>query len=315
MRGLPLILRRRDRGVVELGLAIDLQQVLAPGGRTHAGERQRHGHGEGGQASFHRSGFRLRAMAALVRSCRVAVLDLPRLVGLHRRIDVERPRVHAAAQVVHIAESGSGEERRRVLAPAAVMADQHERASRGSSATRRAISPSGIDTEPSMRHSSSSHGSRTSTTSGAARAASARQRASSAADELRDQNSKCAGAAALIRAAGSRSRTGRSRRSAPGAVQRTSRARHRRRFADDANTRPPGLSCSQERFGQHRRRAGEHDRVVGLAAPSARAVADAQLDVAEAGRAELRRALARERRDRSRRSSRRAPRLASSAVK
>ena len=91
-----------------------------------------------------------------------------------------------------------------------------------------------------MRQRSSSHGSRTSTTSGAARARSARQRSELGGDELRDQNSNRAGAAALTSGATTVSNRSVVTR-APGAVQRDEPRRHRRRFADDREHAAAGL--------------------------------------------------------------------------
>ena len=142
---------------------------------------------------------------------------------------------------------GSGEQHRRMLAPRRRDGRPARAGDRAAARRmRRAISPSGIDSEPSIRHSSNSHGSRTSTTSGASRDASARQRASSTAEQLRNQNSKCAGDCGVRQRREHGLEQGALVDSAPGATQRTSRAAITGASPTTANTRPPGFSCSHE---------------------------------------------------------------------
>ena len=113
--------------------------------------------------------------------------------------------------------------------------------------------------------------------------------------QLRNQNSKCAGTAALIRAAMTVSNKVRSA-SAPGATQRTSRACIAGASPTTANTRPPGLSCRANVSRQHRRRAGQHDRIVGARCPIRARRRRLQLDAAEPGALELDAGLGGERR-------------------
>ena len=189
-------------------------------------------------------------------------------ISLHGRIDVDRPRFHAAREVVHLREAGAFEQHRRMLAAPSVMADQHERALArqlvaGAARSRRA------ESTPSRRCGTT----RTPTARGRRRRAepprdaSARQRASSTAEScgIKTRNAPRPRRSSAARA---RSRTafGRSARRAPPS------ARAARVIAGasptTAKTRPPGFNCSHEPVGQHRRGAGQHDRVVGARCPN-----------------------------------------------
>ena len=100
--------------------------------------------------------------------------------------------------------------------------------------------------------------------------------------ELRDQNSKRAGVAAFFSGSSTVSNMDRVV-TAPGATQRTSCAVITGALADDGEHASSRIQLPDEVIGQHRRRAGEHDRVVGRRPPAARSVADGELDRSDAG--------------------------------
>ena len=134
----------------------------------------------------------------------------------------------------------------RMLAPAAVMADEH--AAGGPAAARpmrRAISPSGIDIEPSMRQSSTLPG-----LARRRRRAERRARRRRASERVRRRTScgiktrNAPGTAALIRG-GSRSRTGVRSVERPGSHPAHEPRLHRRRFADHGEHAAAGVQLSR----------------------------------------------------------------------
>ena len=74
LRRIVLGLRRGDRRIVLLRLAVDLHQVLAGRGSREGGQTERKGHGEGKQASFHRRhSILVRGVRAFIASGRFAL--------------------------------------------------------------------------------------------------------------------------------------------------------------------------------------------------------------------------------------------------
>ena len=171
-----------------------------------------------------------------------------RSIALHAGIDLERPCLDATAKVVHALEAALREQHRRVLAAAAVMADEHQVAVRrqfGNAARElaernrhRLLDPAAGEL-PGFAHVDQD-GCR------------ARGVVTPAGEigrgKLRDQNLKRAGAAAFLSGA-----TTVSNRSAdtlaPGAVHSTSRAVIAGGSPTIAKTRPPGRNCANKASG------------------------------------------------------------------